>query len=152
MKWRKQDIDKYVEAKEYIDTAIIPVQTFQLSHEDQLAKDSFDSEVLSIYANEIEKELSGRVLLTPTYTYVKASDLEKEVSRMNEWIAEIKQQPFQHVFILTLDLQWKKLEASLDGNLLWVPGLKPTNLQSQEAVQVIRSQIEQISELIRTYW
>lgn len=152
MKWLKHDLEKYVEAKEYIDTAVIPVQAFHISREDQLTKDSFDCEVLSIYANEIEKELSGRVLLTPTYTYFKGTDLEREAKRINEWSDELKQQPFQHIFILTLDLQWKKHEALLDGNLLWLPGLKPTNLQSQEAVQVIRGQIEQISELIRSYW
>lgn len=152
MKWRRQDLEKYVGAKEYIDTAIIPVQAFQVTQENQLIKDSFESEVLSIYANEIEKELSGRLLLTPTYTYLRTTDLQKEVERLNEWMEEIKQQPFQHIFILTLDIQWKKLESSLNANLLWVPGLKPTNLKSQEAVQVIRSQIEQISELIRSYW
>ncbi|HLS23521.1 MAG TPA: DUF2487 family protein [Pseudogracilibacillus sp.] len=152
MKWQKDDIEKYVEAKEYIDTVVIPVQSFHLEEDTQLVKDTFSSEVLSIYAHEIEKELSGRLLLTPTYTYNKKSDLSKEIERMNEWIDDLKTQPFEHIFLLTLDVSLKKVERDLDGHLLWVPGLKPTNLQSQEAVQFIRSQIEQISELIRAYW
>lgn len=152
MKWTKSDVEKYVEAKEYVDTVVIPVQSFQLSKDDQLIKDTFAGEVLSIYANEIEKELSGRLLLTPTYTFNKQSDIKQEVARLNEWIADIKEQPFEHVFLLTLDLNLKKEEQALDGNLLWFPGLQPTDLQSQEAVQMIRSQIEQISELIRSYW
>lgn len=152
MKWTKSDVEKYVEAKEYVDTVVIPVQSFQLSKDDRLIKDTFAGEVLSIYANEIEKELSGRLLLTPTYTFNKQSDIKQEVARLNEWIADIKEQPFEHVFLLTLDLNLKKEEQALDGNLLWFPGLQPTDLQSQEAVQMIRSQIEQISELIRSYW
>ncbi|NLI68777.1 MAG: DUF2487 family protein [Bacilli bacterium] len=152
MKWLRKDLEKYVQAKEYVDTVIIPVQMFQVVDENQLEKDSFDSEVLAIFANEIEKELSGRVMLAPAYTYVKGADLGREAERLNEWIKHLKQQPFKHIFVLTLDMQWKKSEASLDANLLWLPGLKPTNLQSQEAVQVIRGQIEQISELIRSYW
>lgn len=152
MKWIKDDIEKYVEAKEYVDTAIIPVQAFQLSKDEQLVKDTFAGEVLSIYANEIEKELSGRLLLTPAYTFNKQSNIEKEVARLNEWVADIKEQPFDHIFILTLDLDLKKVEKDIDGNLLWFPGMQPTDLQSQESVQMIRSQIEQISELIRSYW
>lgn len=152
MKWVKNDIEKYVEAKEYVDTVVIPIQSFQLSDDTQLVKDTFAGEVLSIYANEIEKELSGRVLLTPAYTYNKTTDLEIEVQRLNNWIKDIKEQPFKHVFLLTLDMNFKKVEKDLDGNLLWFPGLQPTDLQSQEAVQMIRSQIEQISELIRSYW
>ncbi len=152
MKWQKEDIEKYVEAKEYIDTVVIPVQSFQLSDDSQLVKDTFSSEVLTIYAHEIEKELSGRLLLTPTYTFNKNSDISKEIDRMNEWIEDLQAQPFKHIFLLTLDVSLKKIERELEGELLWVPGLKPTDLQSQEAVQVIRSQIEQISELIRAYW
>lgn len=152
MKWIKKDIEKYVEAKEYVDSLVIPVHPFQLSEDEKLVKDTFDSEVLSIYANEIEKELSGRLLLTPIYTYVKQADMDEEVARLNQWIKEIKKQPFNHLFVLTHDVQWKKIEQKIDANLLWIPSLKPTDLQSQEAVQMIRSQIEQISELIRAYW
>lgn len=152
MRWLKEDVEKYVQAKEYVDTVVIPVLPFQLSQDNQLVTDTFAGEVLSIYANEIEKELSGRLLLTPIYTYNKSSQIEQEVSRLNEWIADIKTQPFEHIFVLTLDLNLKKQERALDGELLWLPGLKPTDLQSQEAVQMIRSQIEQISELIRSYW
>src|SRR5699024_6067720 len=152
MKWTKDDVEKYLTAKEYVDTAVIPVQSFQLTQDENLVKETFAGEVLSIYANEIEKELSGRLLLTPTYTYNKQAYIESEVTRLNDWVEDIKTQPFEHVFLLTLDLDLKKQERNLDGNLLWVPGLKPTSLQSQEAVQMIRSQIEQISELIRSYW
>lgn len=152
MRWIKEDVEKYVQAKEYVDTVLVPVQSFQLSEDSQLVNQTFAGEVLAIYANEIEKELSGRILLSPTYTYNKISDIKSEVVRLNEWITNIKEQPFKHIFLLTLDLDLKKHEQSLEGNLLWFPGMKPTDLQSQEAVQMIRSQIEQISELIRSYW
>lgn len=152
MKWLKEDLEKYVGAKEYIDTIIIPVLAFQFSDETALEKDAFYREVLSIYANEIEKELSGRVMLTPTYTYVKMTDMAAEIHRLHAWIKEISTQPFKEIFILTLDPSWKKLEKELDGNLLWLPGMKPTDLQSSDAVKLIRNQVEQISDLIRSYW
>lgn len=152
MKWYKDDLNKYISAKEFIDTIIIPVQGFQLSQDSSLEKDAFQGEVLSIYANEIEKELSGRVMLLPIYTYFKNTRMENEVTRLNEWVNEVLKQPFKTVFILTLDMNWKKIEKELEGNLLWLPGMKPTDLHSSEAVQLIRNQVGEISDLIRAYW
>lgn len=152
MKWLQEDLGKYVSAKEYIDTAIIPVLAFQFSDDTALEKDAFYREVLSIYANEIEKELSGRIMLTPTYTYVKTADLTNEIYRLHAWIHEISTQPFKEIFILTLDPSWKKIEKEIEGNLLWLPGMNPTDLKSPEAVKLIRNQVEQISDLIRSYW
>jgi len=81
MRWLKADLEKYVEAKEYVDTVVIPIQSFQLAKDGQLVKDTFAGEVLAIYANEIEKELSGRIMLMPTYTYNKSSNIEQEIVR-----------------------------------------------------------------------
>ena len=152
MKWYSEDLIKYVQAKEYIDTLIIPLEAFHLSQESNLEKDAFHREVLGIYTNEIEKELSGRVLLAPTYTYLKSSNLDNEVIRLNSWIEDVKTQPFTSIFVVTFDNAWKKVEKDLDCNLLWLPGMKPGNIKSEDAVKLIRSQVEQISELIRSYW
>lgn len=152
MKWTSEDLQKYVEAKEYIDTAIIPVLGFQMLDEKVLEKEAFQKEVLSIYANEIEKELSGRILLTPPYNYIKSNDLTDEIGRLNKWIEHIQEQPFTSIFILTFDNQWKKNEKDLNGELLWFPSVQTGNVKSEETIKMIRNQVEQISELIRSYW
>lgn len=152
MKWYRDDLTKYKSAKKYIDTAIIPVQAFQITEDESIEQNAFYSEVLSIYTNEIEKELSGRVLLLPTYTYLKSANIESEVARLNEWIEATLQQPFKELFVVTFDINWKKVERKIDGNLLWLPGMKETDLQSSEAVSFIRNQVSDISELIRSYW
>jgi len=152
VKWFSEDLKKYVQAKEYIDTIIIPLEAFHLSQESHLEKDAFHREVLSIYTNEIEKELSGRVLLAPAYSYLKSNDLADEVERLNTWIKDITTQPFQTIFVVTFDSTWKKVEKDLDCNLLWMPGVQTGNIKSKEVMQFIRSQVEQISELIRSYW
>ncbi len=152
MKWNEEDLKKYISAKEYIDTAIIPLQAVQLSEDAQLERDAFQAEVLSIYANEIEKELSGRVLLMPTYHYLKTNDLIDESNRFNGWVRDLQKQPFKEVFAFTFEPSWRKMEKELDCHVLWFPGMKDGNVKSTEAVQLIRSQVEQISELIRSYW
>ena len=152
MRWFSEDIKKYIPAKEYIDTIIIPLQAFQLSEDSSLEKDAFQREVLSIYAQEIEKELSGRIMLTPTYNYLKFTNMESEMNRLNEWIENIETQPFKTIFVMTFDNSWKKVEKDLNCNLLWLPGIKSGNIKSEETILVIRNQVEQISELIRSYW
>lgn len=152
LKWTPEDLQKYVQAKEYIDTAIIPVLGFQMNDEKKLEKEAFQREVLSIYTNEIEKELSGRLLLTPPYNYVKSDDMTKELERLNNWIDHIKEQPFTSVFILTFDNQWKKIEKNLNAELLWFPSVQTGDIKSEESIRMIRNQVDQISELIRTFW
>ncbi|GAB3802434.1 YpiF family protein [Virgibacillus kimchii] len=152
MKWKKEDLKQYVQAKEYIDTVIIPLIPFQFTDEQNIEKDAFQSEVLSILTNEIEKELTGRVMLTPGYHYIKSAGLEDESTILQRWTEEIKKQPFEHVFFLTFDSGWKKIEGKLDGTLLWLPGVKSGDLKSAEMHTVIKDQVEQIGELIRSYW
>src|SRR5690625_64565 len=152
MQWNSEDLAQYMDAKEYIDTIIIPLQPFHLSKDNQLQKDAFLRNVLSIYTNETEKELSGRVLLTPSYNYLKFTQLEEEVNRLNNWVEDITNQPFHTIFFMTFDMKWKKVESKLDGHLIWLPGIDSGDLHTKEAVKMIQNQVTQISELIRSYW
>ncbi|OZU90121.1 hypothetical protein CIL03_02980 [Virgibacillus indicus] len=152
MYWKKEDINKYVQAKEYIDTIIIPLIPFQLSQDNDLEKNAFQSEVLTVFSGEIERELTGRVMLIPTYTYLKSADKESEAARLNGWVEDAEKQPFNHTFFVTFDSSWKKHEQALNGTLLWLPGLQTGDLHSKEMHAIIRDQVEQISELVRSYW
>ncbi|WP_156289225.1 YpiF family protein [Oceanobacillus salinisoli] len=152
MKWRNRDLAQYVKAKEYIDTAMIPLIPFQLVNDQGMETDSFQSEVLSLLSNEMEKELSGRILLTPNYNYIRAANMEMEKDRLNMWVKDIQKQPFKHIFFLAFDSKWKKMEKELDGTLIWLPGVQTGELQSKEMQQMLRDQVSQIGELIRSYW
>lgn len=152
MQWTKKDMELYIGSKEYIDTAIIPIIPFQLSQETNIGKSTSKREVLSIFATEIEKELSGRVLLIPNYYYLEYGDKDEEAQRLNKWTQEIQKQPFEHVFILTFDAGWKKHEKSLDANLLWVPGFQIDEQNSSNIMPLIRGQVADVIELLRSYW
>ena len=152
MKWNKADLESYVKEKEYIDTLLVPIIPFQLSDETDLVKMAFQNEVLAIFLNELEKELKGRVMLTPNYHYLKSTKKEEEIDRINTWIKDANKQPFNHTFFFTFDASWKKEEQALDGTLLWLPGTHSGDVNSKEIATIIRDQVEQVSELIRSYW
>lgn len=152
MRWSKEDLEKFIPAKEYVDTLILPLLPFQLTEEDDLGKMAFQCEVLTIFVTELEKELAGRVLLTPSYYYNKKASKKAEVERVNGWVDDALNQPFEHVFFITFDAKWKKEEKDLKGSLLWLPSNHSVGINSKEMVMIIRDQVAEVGELIRSYW
>ncbi|WP_100010804.1 YpiF family protein [Lentibacillus sediminis] len=152
MKWIQQDMMTYKEAKDYIDTAVIPLVPFQLSQGQELKKNAFQREVLNLFAGEIERDLAGRVLLIPEFTYLKTSDRQVEGERLSSWCEEIQKQPFNHIFFITFDPAWKKHEQALAGTLIWLPAMATDSMQTSETHQMIRGQAQEMGELIRSYW
>ncbi len=152
MKWEKTDMEKYIDAKEYLDTAILPIQPFNISDDSTLIEDAFQREVLGAFSREIEKELSGRTVLIPTYNYLKNTELSTEVSRLNHWTEHLLEQPFKTVVYVTFDSNWRKYMKELNGELIWLPGIKTGDLKSKETQKLIKEQVEQITQLIKSFW
>jgi len=152
MKWVKSDLERYLGAKEYIDTLLVPLLPFEFSDDHHLTKNAFQIELLSIFLHELEKEFTGRIVLSPHYYYLKSSNKDAELERLNTWMVDAKKQPFEHIFFVTFDATWKKEETAMDGTLLWLPAAQSGDLQSKEIVTLIRDQVEQVSELIQSYW
>src|SRR5699024_7303874 len=140
MKWTVEDLEKNVQAKEYIDTLIIPLFPFKLKNKTTILNKQFQKTELDHSNIRIKNKISGRVMLTPQYTYIKSSDLEDEVNRLNQWVTHLKEQPFKSVFFVTFDMQWKKVEQELEGHLIWLPIGKKADINSQEAKTVIHNQ------------
>src|SRR5699024_10474683 len=100
----------------------------------------------------IEKELTGRILLTPYYSCLRVKDLKSEVERLNMWVDNALTQPFSHVFFITFDMNWKKHEANLNGSLICLQLTQAEDIHSEEIRTFIQSQVSQIRELIKSYW
>lgn len=152
MKWVKQDLQQYVQAKEYVDTMIVPLLPFQLSNDSNLEKDAFQNEMLSIFNRELEKELTGRVLLSPDYHYLASAGKELELERLHTWVDDAQTQSFPFVFFITSDSGWKKIEQNLKGDLIWLPFIASDSMKSSEIQSVVRSQVKEVIGLIRSYW
>ncbi|HLR79971.1 MAG TPA: YpiF family protein [Bacillota bacterium] len=152
MKWTKKDMTQYMEAKEYIDTIVIPLLPFQIAKDKESTKYASQGEVLLLLTNELERELSGRMMLIPNYSYLTSTDKSEEIDRINAFVNNIQEQPFSHIFFLTFDSGWKKFEQSLQGNLLWIPSVPSEDLYSSATHAMVKDQVSQVSELIRSYW
>lgn len=151
MKWTKSGIVKYEEAKEYIDTLLIPLAPFQLN-ENRASKVAADSEILEILSREIEKDLSGRLFKLPLYHYLQGDSFDQEINRLKQWDNSYTDLPFIHKFYLTFDVSWKKYEDDLPGTLIWLPSFHSLDIQSVEFQNVLIENAKEITALMQTFW
>ncbi|MGM8213967.1 DUF2487 family protein [Bacillaceae bacterium W0354] len=152
MKWKVKDIKQYVESKEYIDTAIIPLVPLNFSQDEEMVKLSFQKEVMELYTNHIEQQLKGRVFLFPEYYYMKNDKITNEQPKLEQYIESINHQPFKYIFLITFDRDWRKLIREIDAELLWIPSIKDGDLNQKETQQFIQSQVKEIEQLIMDSW
>lgn len=151
MKWTSKQVKQYEEAKEYVDTLIIPLVPFDFLGEDS-SKTALQNEVMTIFVGEIEQNLTGRIFQFPHYFYLENKNLADEVTRINEWIINNNNEFIKHVILLTFDSSWKKFEEDLEGDLLWVPAIYSGDLESKETREIMGDQINELIKLIQSYW
>lgn len=152
MQWTSNDLQKYVQEKEYIDTLLVPLIPISFSRDEKLNELAFKGQVLTILMNELERELHGRVLLSLSYPYLSTDSIVKEVDRLNQWIEDAQQQPFEHIFLISHDVNWKKHEQLLSGSYIWLSNIPSVQIDSKEMEQFIREQMKQLNTLLQTYW
>ncbi|MCT2537375.1 YpiF family protein [Aquibacillus koreensis] len=152
MQWTKTDINQYKEVTEYVDTLLVPLLPISFQMDSKIEKIVFQGELVKIFANELEKRFKGRILLTPVFTYLSDEEISQEAKRLNKWVDYAKENPFTHIFFLTFDSKWKKCEQELNGNLLWFPSIQSGDLQSDQIRALIKDQVNEVMDLIRSYW
>ena len=150
MKWIAQDIDTYLNAKEYIDTAIVPLYSLSLGNE--MKQSAEMGEFISLLSAHLERQFTGRVLLFPPFTYLKNDFSEKVINELNKWEDYIIQSEFKYVFYLTSESDWKLYEGGMTGTVLWLPALPLKEMTDSQKMSVIDSQVKQLMNLFTQKW
>lgn len=148
MKWNVKDAETFIEAKEYVDTALVPL--IPITFHEQMKQLTSASDFIGILSMEIEKKFKGRILLTPTFYYVNGN--EQKVDELQNWVMELRHEKFKHIYFLTSDINWKKDEKELHGSLLWIPSISLEILDIEQARVLINQQIQQIIDIFTSDW
>lgn len=146
MKWNAHDADVYLNAKEYIDTAVIPLISVDLGEQFKSAVSK--GEFTSMLAEELERQLKGRIYLFPPYTYLQAD--EKSARDLFD-LKEMAEKHFRHTIFLTADERWKHA-LSDEQRLLWIPAVPLELMKDSLKQKVLDDQIEQILNILLQYW
>ncbi|MHA7913454.1 YpiF family protein [Bacillus altitudinis] len=145
MKFQAEDADLFLQSKDYIDTAIIPLVGIDASHIKQTVS---LGEFTMLVAEDLERQLKGRVFLFPPHTYLEVN------SRKQEDILAVKQslqEHFQHVVFITSDNKWKEqLEVSESAFILQSVPLEYLKVNLKQ--KVIQDSVEQILNFLLQKW
>lgn len=145
MKFQAEDADLFLQSKDYIDTAIIPLVGINARHIKQTVS---LGEFTMLVAEDLERQLKGRVFLFPPYTYLEVNN------RKQEDILALKQslqEHFQHVVFITSDNKWKEqLEVSESAFILQSVPLEHLKVNLKQ--KVIQDSVEQILNFLLQKW
>ncbi|MBU8907261.1 YpiF family protein [Desertibacillus haloalkaliphilus] len=150
MKWQAIEIDTYLQAKEYVDTAIIPL--VPISWEKEVKGTVAMGEFIMIMADELERQFRGRVIQFPAFSYLKSEPLDDRVQRLECWYQELTEHGVKHVVYITSDHDWKTAENKLSDMLLWLPTIPLEHMDHQYKVQTVSDQIKQLLPIMTNKW
>ncbi|MEH7109329.1 MULTISPECIES: YpiF family protein [Bacillaceae] len=150
MKWISQDIDTYLGAKEYVDTAVIPLYPVALGEDMQLSAEA--AEFITLLTGYLEKQFTGRVLLFPPITYLKNGQDQPPLTSLENWEKSIQSADFKHIFYITSDINWREFEKDLAGTLLWLPSVPMQHMNDSQKMKTIESHVKQLLSVFTRKW
>ncbi|GAE34572.1 YpiF family protein [Halalkalibacter akibai] len=150
MKWQATEMDTYLQAKEYVDTAIITL--VPVSWQTEIKQTVAMGEFISIMATELEKQFHGRVIQFPAFSYIKSEESPSRLARLEKWEAELKAGGVKHLVYLTSDSEWKLVENELNGMLIWLPTIPLEHMDVSYKREVISDQMKQLIPLMTNKW
>jgi hypothetical protein len=150
MKWQTTEMDTYLQAKEYVDTAIITL--IPVSWQKEIKQTVAMGEFISIIVTELEKQFHGRVIQFPLFSYLKTEENASLVARVQNWEEELKAGGVKHFVYLTSDSDWKSVEDQLGGMLLWLPTIPLEHLDDKYKRDVIMDQMKQLIPIMTNKW
>jgi hypothetical protein len=149
MKWTGNDIDAYLQAKDYVDTAIIPL--VPIDWETELKSSVVMGEYITLLSEGLEREYRGRVILFPPYTYLKMEPTELKLKRLKDWETMLQSNGFKHVIHLTSDVEWRSHENEINS-LIWMPAIPVSDMSADHKFSIVSDQIKQMMKIILEEW
>lgn len=150
MKWQTKEIDTYLQEKDYVDTALIPL--VPISWVDEVKRTVAMGEFIEVITLEVERQFQGRVIHFPPFTYIKGEQIDSRLARLKEWTSEIREGGIKHLFFLTSDGEWKTIEHELNEPLIWLPTVPLEHLDLSYKRDIIAEQVKQLIPLLTSKW
>ncbi|MEH7125289.1 YpiF family protein [Bacillus sp. JJ1532] len=150
MKWISQDIDKFLQSKEYVDTAVLPLLPVSLGND--MKQSASMSEFISLLSVQLERQFRGRVMMLTGFSYLKSATMDKLGEDVKVWENELFANGFKHVFHVTSDSSWKGIEDRLNGSLIWLPSIPLEHMDERNRNSILEDQVKQLLTLFMQKW
>ncbi|MCT8138908.1 YpiF family protein [Anaerobacillus sp. CMMVII] len=150
MKWQAKEIDLYLQAKEYVDTAILSLVPINWGSEIKSTVQM--GEFITLISDELERQFKGRVLQFPSFTYLKTEGLDERLQRVNALDEHLKSNGFEHIIYVTSDIEWKQIEGDMMDTLLWIPSIPLEHMEQKYKMETLSNQIKQMLPILTNKW
>ncbi|MEH7331370.1 YpiF family protein [Neobacillus drentensis] len=150
MKWIPQEVETYLNAKEYVDTAVVPLYSVSVGGE--MKQSAAAAEFITLLTSHLERQFTGRIVLFPPFTYLKDVSTEKVFNELLNWESSIFQSEFKHVFYITSEIEWRESSEKLKGSLIWLPAIPLEQMSDSQKLTIIDSQVKQLLTLFTQKW
>lgn len=145
MYFKSLDVQQFLAQKQFIDTAMVPLLSVDLS-ESAVIQSSTSADFLMSLTSFVEQQFKGRVLVFPPFTYFEKDKTEDFVKNINE---EIEKFGFKHVIFITCDHFWKTQE---DLKVVWLPSIPLESMDAQMKNVLLGEQLKQIVPVLTAIW
>jgi hypothetical protein len=150
MKWTSKNIETYLQSKEFVDTAFIPL--LPVNWKAEVKGTVAMGEYITIIVTELERQLHGRVMEFPPFTYLKGETIEERLKRLRNWAEEIKEGGVKHIFYFTADNEWKQSEDHLEYSLIWMPVVPLEHMDEKYKLEIVQDQTKQLLQIVTKKW
>jgi len=150
MKWIPQEVETYLNAKEFVDTAVIPI--YSLSFGEEMKQSAAAFEFISLLTGYLERQFTGRILLFPPFTYLKNNNMDLVISELLKWEETALKSEFKHILYITSELDWRMYENRIGGSLIWLPALPLGNMSESQKIELVDSQVKQLLSIFTQKW
>ena len=145
MNWNANDMDTYIQQKEYIDTLLVPLLKLETNPENMKSSSS-STEFLMYLSTFMEKQFKGRIMLLPPFSYTQSMDLDILAETLTK---DIDLMEFKHVFYLTTDTSWTSTKLE---DVIWLPSIPLESMDKQLKQRIIEDQLRQVLPLLTKKW
>lgn len=140
MNWNGKDIETYLQEKDYIDTAVIPM--LPIAFDSGMRRAAEQGEIIQLISQQLERQFKGRMLVLPPFTYV--TDPDKANLLLQEWEKNIKESGFTFIFLLTADKRWKQLQRVEKSMLINIPAVPLQHMDEVQKESLLEEKLKSI--------
>ncbi|MEK4229021.1 YpiF family protein [Solibacillus sp. FSL H8-0538] len=141
-----KDVEQFQEQKQFIDTAIVPLVSLDLSNEGMKQSSSKVEYLMSLTAF-VEHQFKGRLMLTPPFSY---TDNTRNDTNPVQIKSELHAAGFKTVFFMTCDHYWTSKQNEIE--VIWLPSIPLESMDKAVKQRILEDQLKQVIPILTKAW
>ncbi|WP_374967492.1 YpiF family protein [Lysinibacillus sp. RS5] len=146
MYFNANDMTSFMAQKEFIDTAIVPLVSVDLTSE-KMKQSGSEADFLLSLTSFVEQQFKGRLLLMPPFSY---SVILKDEEMPKQLEVQLHNAGFKHVFFITCDHSWTNIGDEV--NVIWLPAIPLESMDKGVKNSILEDQLRQVIPMLSTKW